>query len=130
MDLTDEWLREQEDRELETPATTEQIVERKGLRDRFSNAVIETCVGFIEGALLQQGDSVTLLALYEQLKQEFRDDPEQENLVKCLLMLCVDWYAHQDIQTTAFKVSPGDALDLEGRYFVNNYTITRIRGGL
>lgn len=129
MDLTDEWLREQDNREVETPTTAEQIVERKDLRDRFSNAVIETCVEIVEGALLHQGESVTLLALYEQLKQDFRDDPEQESIVKCLLMLCVDSYAHQDVKTTVFHVRPGDALDLDGRYFVNNYTITRIRGG-
>ncbi|EKO3808743.1 hypothetical protein NTE10_000603 [Vibrio harveyi] len=130
MELTDEWLREQVERELETPATEEQIIERNSLRDRFSSVVIDTCVGFIEGALLRQGDSVTLYALYEQLKQEFRDDPELDNLVKCMLMLCVDWYAHQDGQTTAFRLTPGAQLDLEGCYFVNNYTITRIRGGL
>jgi len=128
MDLTDEWLREQEEFGQETPVMEERIVDRKGLRDRFSNVVIETCVGFIEGALLQLGDSVTLLALYEQLNREFRDDPELDNMLKCLLMLCVDWYAHQDSQTTAFQLSPGEALNLEERYFVSNYTITRIRG--
>jgi len=130
MDLSDEWLREQIDREQVTPITEEQIVVRKGVKDRFTNEVIETSVGFIEEALMRSGDSITLLALCERLKQDFKKDPELDNLIKCLLMICVDWYAHQDHQTTAFQLIAGDAMELEGQYFVNNYVITRTQGGL
>lgn len=129
MEMTDEWLREQEDASSQIPDHEEDIVQRKGLSDRFSKSVIRDCTEFVETSIAHTGDSTTLLALYHELIRTHKQDPDIDSLVKCLLMSCVDWFAHQDGKTTEFLLIPGETLPIEDQYFVNNYTITRISGG-